>query len=76
MHSDYFLEKIFSFDFKTLASYTSISEEKLKEIFQKISFEFGDLKDAEIDHFLLGNPVQEKPFIKYLMIPYSVLCIQ
>lgn len=64
MHSDYFLEKIFSFDFKTLASYTSISEEKLKEIFQKISFEFGDLKDAEIDHFLLGNPVQEKPFIR------------
>ncbi|QIG88171.1 hypothetical protein G6R40_00195 [Chryseobacterium sp. POL2] len=64
MHSDYFLEKIFSFDLKNLATYTSISEDRLKEIFQKISFEFGDLKDAEVDHFLLGNPVQEKPFIR------------
>lgn len=66
LHSDYFLEDIFSFDYKTLASYThgSISEEKLKEIFNSLSFEFGDLHDFDIDHFLLGNPVQDKPFIR------------
>ena len=66
MHSDLLLEHIFSFDYKTLAAYTNgkISEEKLREIFSIISFDFGDLKDYDVDHFLLGNPVQEKPFIR------------
>lgn len=65
LHSDYFLEDIFSFDYKTLASYTEgvISEEKLREIYKKVSFEFGDLEKHNIDHFLLLSPVQEKPFI-------------
>lgn len=65
LHSDFFLEDIFSFGYKTLESYTQgmISEEKLREIFKKVSFEFGDLKEHNIDHFLLLNPVQEKPFI-------------
>ncbi|ANF49162.1 hypothetical protein A0O34_00690 [Chryseobacterium glaciei] len=41
-----------------------ISEEKLKKNFNEISFKFGDLEKHDIDHFLLGNPVQEKPFIQ------------
>lgn len=66
LHSDFFLEDIFSFDYKTLESYTQgiISGEKLKLIFKELSFEFGDLEKHNIDHFLLGNPVQEKPFIQ------------
>lgn len=66
MHSDLFLDNIFSFDYKTLSSYTNgtISEEKLKDIFNVLSYEFGDLKDFDVDYFLLGNPVHEKPFIR------------
>jgi len=66
MHSDLYLEKLFTFDYSTLEGYTegSINSEKLKEIFSHISLKFGDLANHDSDHFLLGNPVHEKPFIE------------
>lgn len=66
MHSDLYLEKLFTFDYTTLEGYTegSINAEKLKEIFSHISLKFGDLANHDPEHFLLGNPVHEKPFIE------------
>ncbi|MCX2492989.1 hypothetical protein OQX63_05865 [Pedobacter sp. PF22-3] len=66
MHSDLYLEKLFTFEYSTLAEYAegNISKEKLKEAFSYISMEFGDLAGHDSEHFLLGNPVHEKPFIK------------
>jgi len=66
MHSDFFLENLFTFDFATLESYSDgkIPVETLRPAFQSISMEFGDLADFDQDHFLLGNPVHQKPFIK------------
>jgi len=66
MHSDLFLEELFTFDYSTLESYAggNITKEKLKEVFGHISIEFGELADHNPEHFLLGNPVHEKPFIK------------
>jgi hypothetical protein len=65
MHSDYFLENLFTFDFETLEGYgdNQITAENLKEIFGKITLNFGALADHDIEHFILGNPVHEKPFI-------------
>jgi hypothetical protein len=66
LHSDFFLEPLFTFDFDTLSSYCNgkISTAKLKEIFGEISFQFGDLTNYEHEQFLLSNPVHEKPFIR------------
>jgi len=65
MHSDYFLERLFTFNFDTLASYADnqITAEKLKQIFAEITLDFGDLADQDAEHFILGNPVHDKPFI-------------
>jgi len=66
MHSDYFLEDLFTFDFITLAGYSEgqLTIEKLKDIFGTISLDFGDLAEHDAEHFILGNPVHEKPFIR------------
>ncbi|WP_314059215.1 hypothetical protein [Empedobacter brevis] len=65
LHSDYFLENLFTFDYKILSTYTDneLSSEQLCEIFGQISYNFGELKDYNIEHFILGNPTHEKPFI-------------
>ncbi|WP_343588200.1 hypothetical protein [Flavobacterium sp.] len=66
MHSDMFLQKLLSFNFSTISklSENEISEEKLQEIFENISYSFGDLDQHDPEHFLLSNPVHAKPFIK------------
>ncbi|ANH81185.1 hypothetical protein A8C56_09500 [Niabella ginsenosidivorans] len=65
MHSDIYLDEIFTFDFKTLEDYSNglIASEKLKYIFGEISLQFGQLADHNEEYFLLNNPVHEKPFI-------------
>lgn len=65
MHSDYFLEYLFTFDMDTLAGFCDhqITAEKLKEIFSEITYNFGDLAAHNAEHFILGNPVHNKPFI-------------
>lgn len=66
MHSDMFLQKLLSFNFSTISklSENKISEEKLQEIFENISYNFGDLNQHDPEHFLLSNPVHARPFIK------------
>ncbi|MGJ1382691.1 hypothetical protein [Sphingobacterium siyangense] len=66
MHSDMFLNQLFSFDFSTISrlSGDEIPAEKLKEIFMKISLSFGDLADHDPQHFMLTNPIHECPFIR------------
>jgi hypothetical protein len=65
LHSDYRLPHLLTFDYSTFKEYTKdkISVDQLKKIFQLISFSFGELEDFNIEHFLLGNPVHQKPFI-------------
>ena len=66
VHSDMFLNKLFSFDFSTISTLSDdqIPVDKLKEIFMKISLSFGDLGDHDPQHFLLTNPIHECPFIR------------
>lgn len=65
LHSDYFLEHLFTFDYEILSSYTDneLSKEQLREVFSQISYSFGDLQDFNTEYFILGNPIHEKPFI-------------
>jgi hypothetical protein len=65
MHSDMFLSELFMFDFSTLErmSEGEISAEEFKKIMSKITLNFGDLSEQNPEHFLLGNPVHERPFI-------------
>lgn len=66
MHSDTFLPELFNFDFETLEllSDKAIPADKLKQIFKKITIEFNALSQHNPEHFLLGNPIHESPFIK------------
>lgn len=66
LHSDYFLEHLFTFDYEILSSYTDnkLSTEQLREVFSQISYSFGDLQDFNTEYFILGNPIHEKPFIR------------
>lgn len=65
-HSDLFLDKVFTFDFDTLVGFTEgvIAKQQLKEIFGHISMTFDELSTFDPEHFLLGNPVHQKPFIR------------
>jgi hypothetical protein len=64
-HSDLFLPEllIFSFEYMELYSEGSIKADQFRDIMKKLSYDFGDLANHVEDHFLMGNPVHEKPFI-------------
>lgn len=66
VHADLYLEQLFTFDYTTLEGYSDgqINQEQFRKIFDHISFQFNDLAENDPEHFLLGNPVHEKPFIK------------
>lgn len=65
-HSDLFLYKIFTFSIEDIDKYLEGQLDKghIKFIMDRLSLSFGDLKDENIEHFILNNPVQKKPFIK------------
>ena len=65
-HSDLRLEEIYSFKFEHAKSIISVKsdEGKLRSILDSLSYSFGDLKDADIEHLILNNPIHKKPFIK------------
>ena len=63
-HSDLFLSKSFSFTSKELASSMNIEPIALEYVLSKLSYQFGDLKDSNPEHFFLANPVWIKPLIK------------
>lgn len=65
-HSDLKLEQLFSFDIGHALSLAGedISKKSLKSLFDRLSYNFGDLKEFNKEHIILNNPVQHKPFIK------------
>lgn len=66
MHSDLFLHELFSFTYAQLEAISEgkISAGKFKDIMRSVSLSFEDLKDHNPEHFLMGNPVHESPFIR------------
>ncbi|HLP38941.1 hypothetical protein [Lacibacter sp.] len=65
-HADLCLDKIFTFTADEIAAYSEneLSIEQVILIFDKLSYQFGELKDFNTEHFVLDNPVHKKPFIK------------
>jgi len=66
VHSDLRLSDIFTFTIEEIADFYQDKSKKkeLKEVFNLWSYEFGDLKNHNAEHFLLDNPVLRKPFIR------------
>lgn len=66
-YSDYHLADIFTFSldeiYNTLNK-DSISEEKLREILDALSLEFGELENSNKEFFILDNPIHKKPLIR------------
>ncbi len=64
-HSDLKIEEIYTFDIDhALSLYGDNSKRKeLKNIFDRLSSKFGDLKDYEKEYIILDNPVHHQPFI-------------
>jgi len=63
-HSDLFLAESFSFTSVELASSMNLEPVALESALSKLSYQFGDLKDSNPEHFFLANPVWTKPLIK------------
>ncbi len=65
-HSDLKLSNIFSFSFEHIESILPETEDKksFRDMLDKLSYQFGDLKAQNKEHIILDNPVSHKPFIK------------
>lgn len=65
-HSDLKLDRIYSFSIEDAQRLLKvpIPHDTLKRILDQLSYQFGDLKDFNIDHIVLGNPVWNRPFIR------------
>lgn len=66
MHSDLRLPDVFTFHFDDIASAygDSGSLDPLRAVLDGWSHAFGDLAEADLNHFLYANPVLTKPFIR------------
>ncbi len=65
-HADLRLSDIFTFDLSEIVEIYGDDKKKneLAQMFDALSYAFGDLKDHNKEHIILTNPVHEKPFIK------------
>ena len=65
-YSDLKLSDIFSFSFKQVESFFPKTEDKksFREILDKLSYQFEELKEQNKEHIILDNPVSHRPFIK------------
>jgi len=63
-HSELFLTNKFLFTIEELASSVKSEPVAIECALSKLSYQFGDLKDSNPEHFFLGNPVWTKPLIK------------
>lgn len=65
MHADLKLESVYSFSLDRALALVDegTSRDALKALLEKISLRFGDLADANKEHFVLSNPVHDRPFI-------------
>lgn len=62
-HSDQFLPKTFTFNYKAIAKEIDLSEEVVEGILNKFTYSLGDLRECKTEHLFLGNPVWTKPLI-------------
>lgn len=64
-HADLRLENIYTFSLnEAVAFYGDISKkDKIKDLLDKLSYKFGDLRDHNKEYFILDNPVHRRPFI-------------
>jgi hypothetical protein len=63
-HSELLLTNKFLFTIEELASSMNIEPVSLECALSKLSYQFGELKDSDPEHFFLANPVWTKPLIK------------
>lgn len=66
MHSDLRLNELYELDVDYLLKLVpeeEIDREKLQQILDLLSIEFGELSDHDYEHFILNNPVHTQPFI-------------
>jgi hypothetical protein len=65
-HSDLKLEHIYSFTIDEAKSLmgTDVSAETLTSFLEKLTLNFGDLKNFNPEHIILSNPTHHKPFIR------------
>ena len=65
MHADLKLADVYSFSLDRALELVGEGADKaaLQALLEKISFRFGDLAEANKEHFVLSNPVLDRPFI-------------
>lgn len=67
IHSDLWLQDVYTFTLDELIHGVEggdIDRESIRAIFDKLSYEFGDLATQNLDHIILDNPITKRPFIK------------
>ena len=66
MHSDLGLQELFVFDLDEMIALSGnqLTKDNIRMAFDTWSLVFNELKDEKTGHFLLSNPVHQKPFIK------------
>ena len=71
-HADLKLDRIFSFTLEHAKSLlkTQVPDEVLERLLDRLSYQFGDLKDFNKDHIVLNNPVLSRPFIRVPELGY------
>jgi hypothetical protein len=65
-HADLKLDRIYSFtlDHAQLLLKTKVPNDVLERLLDRLSFQFGDLKNFNKDYIVLSNPVLNQPFIR------------
>lgn len=63
-HHDLQLAGVFTFDVPEVANEIGLDADALRRALPKLSYRFGELRDAQHEHFFLGNPVWLKPLIQ------------
>lgn len=65
-HADRKLEQIYSFTLEHAQALlkTKVPDDVLERLLDRLSYKFGDLRDFNKEHIVLGNPVWNRPFIR------------
>lgn len=64
-HADLKLDRIYSFTVeRALSLLPGAPESSLRDLLKRLSYKFGDLRDFNKEHIILGNPVWDRPFIE------------
>jgi hypothetical protein len=66
MHSDLFLPDCYDFTLEEMATASpgEVEIERVREVLDQWSVQFGDLASQPAGHFFLGNPIWARPLIK------------